>query len=199
MLLFLIRRPDLVLLLLLLLLLLPTSCSVCCSNYRKMLCAACSWMSVFMSSCNIIKVFAAWCYAKARPMTPCGVRPFVCLSVRLSVTFVDSVKMNKHIFIFYQRYPYQFSFSIPNAMVIFRRGPPNGGVECRWGRQKSRFSTNIWLSDRWSLKCEQQCDGRPCSLPHKPPRISESSFITTSMDDHDEEKTTEQHVICAQQ
>jgi len=23
--------------------------------------------------------------------------------------------------------------------------PPNGGVECRWGRQKSRFPTSIWL------------------------------------------------------
>jgi len=23
--------------------------------------------------------------------------------------------------------------------------PRNKGVECRWGRQKSRFSTNIWL------------------------------------------------------
>ena len=31
-----------------------------------------------------------------------------------------------------------------------------GGVECRWGRQKSRLSTNIWLSDRWLLQCEQQ-------------------------------------------
>jgi len=27
-----------------------------------------------------------------------------------------------------------------------------------------------------------------CTLPHTPPRISESMFITTSMDDHDEEK-----------
>ena len=22
--------------------------------------------------------------------------------------------------------------------------PPNGDVECRWGKQKSRFSTSIW-------------------------------------------------------
>jgi len=28
-------------------------------------------------------------------------------------------------------------------MAIFRWGPPNGGVGCRCGRQKSRFSTNI--------------------------------------------------------
>jgi len=32
-------------------------------------------------------------------------------------------------------------------MAIFRRESPpaNGGVECRWGRQKSRFWANIWL------------------------------------------------------
>jgi len=27
-------------------------------------------------------------------------------------------------------------FSTPNGMAIFLRGSPNGGVECRWGRQK---------------------------------------------------------------
>ena len=36
-------------------------------------------------------------------------------------------------------------FSIPNVMAIFRRGPPEEGVECRRGRQKLRFSANIWL------------------------------------------------------
>ena len=30
-------------------------------------------------------------------------------------------------------------------MAIFRREPLNRGVECRWGRQKSRFWANIWL------------------------------------------------------
>ena len=33
-------------------------------------------------------------------------------------------------------------------MAIFRRAgtpPPKGGVECRWGRQKSRFWAYIWL------------------------------------------------------
>ena len=41
-------------------------------------------------------------------------------------------------------------------MTIFRRWSPNEDVECRCARQKSRFSTNIWLSDRWLVKCEQQ-------------------------------------------
>ena len=30
-------------------------------------------------------------------------------------------------------------------MAVFRRGPPNGGVECWWGGQKSRFSASIWI------------------------------------------------------
>jgi len=31
------------------------------------------------------------------------------------------------------------SFSIPNGVAIFRREPPNGGVEYRWGRQKNEI------------------------------------------------------------
>jgi len=72
----------------------------------------------------------------------------VCLCVCLSVTFVDHVKTNKHIFKF-------FSMSGSPTILVFpyRTGwrysdgnpPPNGGVECRWGRQKTRFWTNIWL------------------------------------------------------
>ena len=34
--------------------------------------------------------------------------------------------------------------------------PDNGDVECTWGSQKWRFSMNIWLSDTWLVKCEQQ-------------------------------------------
>jgi len=30
-------------------------------------------------------------------------------------------------------------------MAILRREPPNESVECKWGRQKSRFWANIWL------------------------------------------------------
>jgi len=30
-------------------------------------------------------------------------------------------------------------------MAIFRREPPNGGLEYRWGRLKSRFWAYIWL------------------------------------------------------
>jgi len=60
-----------------------------------------------------------------------------CLSVRLSVTFVDRVKTNKHIFDF-------FSQSVSHTILVFLHQtgwryfdgnppPSNGGVECRWG------------------------------------------------------------------
>ena len=79
-------------------------------------------------------IFAARCYASAAYVV------MRCLSVRLSVTFVSCVKTNK-------RFIKSFTvgshailvFSMPNGIAIFRRGPPYGGVECRWGRQKSRF------------------------------------------------------------
>ena len=72
----------------------------------------------------------------------------LCLSS--SVTFVDSVETNKRTF-------KQFSLSGSRAILVFPHqtawqysdgNPPNGGVECRSGRLKSRFLTNIWLCDR---------------------------------------------------
>ena len=69
-------------------------------------------------------------------------------------------------------------------MAIFRRGTPNGGVERRWGRQKSRFSTHSWLSIDDCCSANNKCDRPLCSLPQTPSRISESMFITAcSMDD----------------
>jgi len=47
------------------------------------------------------------------------------------------------------------SFSVPNVMAIFRRRSLMGRQR-QVGRRKSRFSTNIWLSDRWLLQCNQQ-------------------------------------------
>jgi len=75
----------------------------------------------------------------------------VCLSVRLSVTFVYYFKRSNHILNFF----HHSSFTVPNFMAIFRRGPGPltevRGVECRWDRQTSRFSTNICLWHRWLL------------------------------------------------
>jgi len=69
----------------------------------------------------------------------------VCVCV--SVTFVDCVKTNKHIF-------EMFSPFFTNTVLVFPHqtgwrysdgNPPNGGVECRLGRQITRLWTNIWF------------------------------------------------------
>ena len=78
-------------------------------------------------------------YYASRPMSSCG----VCVCV--SVTFMNSVKTNKHIIKncspsgshTIQVYPCQ------TAKQYFDGNPPNGGVECRWDRQKSRFCASI--------------------------------------------------------
>jgi len=59
-----------------------------------------------------------------------------CLSVCPYVTFVNSVKMNKHIFTFFSPsgshatlvFPYRTSWHYSDGY------PFNGGIECRWGR-----------------------------------------------------------------
>jgi len=80
-----------------------------------------------------------------------------CPSVCPSVTFVDHVKMNKHIFEI-------FSPSGSHTILVFPHqtgwrysdgNPPNGGVECRWGRQKMRFWMNMclyWTFVFWCLQ-----------------------------------------------
>ena len=74
---------------------------------------------------------------------------YVCLSACLSVAFLDSVKTNKHIFNFIHRRiatPFYFFHTKCCDNIPTGPPPPIGGVECRWGTQKSRFWTNIWLS-----------------------------------------------------
>ena len=89
-----------------------------------------------------------------------------CLSVCPSVTFVDHVETNKHIFEI-------FSWSGSHTILVFPYqtgwrysdgSPPNGGVECRWGRQKrdsgriSGFAAyrSTVLSTVRVAKCEKQ-------------------------------------------
>ena len=67
--------------------------------------------------------------------------------VCVSVTFMDHVKTNKHIFKIYSPSgsPTILVFAYQTGWRYSDRNPPNDGVECTWGRQKTRFWTNIWL------------------------------------------------------
>jgi len=99
-------------------------------------------------------LFTPYCSPRAKKLPRSGqflphkrglCRHAVCLCV--SVTFVSCVKTNKDIFEI---------FSLPGSQAILvfpcqtgwrysDGSPPNRGVEYRWGRQKTRFWTNIWL------------------------------------------------------
>ena len=96
--------------------------------------------------------------------------------VCLSVNFVDCVKTNKDIFEI-------FSPSGSHSVLVFPHqtgwrytdvNPPNGGVECKWGRQKTRFWTNIWLRciQVYSVRvanCKKQ--RRASSIPWRPSSV----------------------------
>ena len=86
-------------------------------------------------------IFAARCYAITAYVV------MRCLSVRVSVTFVNSVKTNKLIFKFFSPLGSQaiLILSYRTAWQYSDGNLHNGGVECRWGRQKSWFSAYIWL------------------------------------------------------
>jgi len=89
-------------------------------------------------------------------------------------TFVHSVETNKHMFLIFSPADSHTSLVFPYQMLwqYSNRDPLNGGVECRWGRQKSQFRqiSGYQISECWSVID----NGGPCSLSHRPPRISES-------------------------
>ena len=74
-----------------------------------------------------------------------GLSRYAVSVVCLSVTFVYSVKTNKHIFKIVSPsgsqailvFPYQTAWQYSDG------NPPNGGIECRLGRQKSRFWASL--------------------------------------------------------
>ena len=105
----------------------------------------------------IKRVLIVWRFCRAmlciaRLLPACGarlsVRLFsVCLSVRLSDTFVSCAETNKDIFEIFSPcgsqsilvFPYQTGWRYSNG------NPPNGGVECKGGMNNGRFSTNVSL------------------------------------------------------
>ena len=89
----------------------------------------------------------------------------VCLSVHVSVTFVSCVKTNKDIFEIFPPpgsqailvFPCQTEWRYSNG------NPSNGGVECRWGRQKrdsgrvsgfAAYRSTVWSTIRVA-NCEK--------------------------------------------
>jgi len=65
----------------------------------------------------------------------------------VSVTFVSCVKTNKDIFEIFSPFCSQAILVFPcqTGWRYSDGNPRNGGIECRWDRQKTRFWRNIWL------------------------------------------------------
>ena len=95
------------------------------------------------------------------------------VSVCLSLSWIMSKRINicsKFFTIGYSHtilvFPHQTGWRYSDG------NPPNGGVECSWGRQKTRFWTNIWL------RCIHVCsvvNRTSCELwKTKPRRTAES-------------------------
>jgi len=129
--------------------------------------------------------------------------------VCVSVTFVNSDKANKHIFKI-------FSPSGSQAILVFQYqmtwqysdgNPHSGGIECRWGRQKSRLWLHCMLSKLRTARCYQHAHrgaagSRSCKL--WPYQCSKRQSLLMA-GDNDEmfmtrninvaPKTTEQHLI----
>ena len=83
-----------------------------------------------------------------------------CLSVRLSHLCILSKRINIGLsskFFHYWVYSHNSSFSIPNAMTIFRRGRPNCGKN-RDFRPISGFGIDHYCT----VECRQHCDGGVC-------------------------------------
>ena len=93
-----------------------------------------------------------------------SVRPSVCLSHADILS--TRLYISSNFFTVGYR-PRHSSFSIPNGIAIFRWGPPSGGVECKRGYEKSRFSTNIslYLGNGATVTMERQQE-LVCDLPN---------------------------------
>ena len=109
--------------------------------------------------------YVHFCHAMLCKRGLCCRAVCVCLYVCVSVTFVHSVKTTKHIFKCFSPsgshtilvFPYQTAWQYSDGK------PTNGGVECRWGRQKSRF----WANNGSSGKCNTLSCDRPRRVYNK--------------------------------
>ena len=111
--------------------------------------------------------------------------------------FVDFVETNDYIFKIFSPlgshtilvFPHQTAWRYSDGDT------PDEGVECRQVRQNRDSGRISGYRLMTGGVRTTTCDRPLCSLPHRRPRISEFLFITTSMDDHDEDKRTEQNLF----
>ena len=104
-------------------------------------CNICSTYSVsrlFLSPCTTAFL------SRDASIKRCFCRQAVCVSVCLSRSYILSKRINISSKFIHRRVapPFQLFHTKPNSNI-----PTGSPLECRWGRLKSRFSTNISLCD----------------------------------------------------
>jgi len=110
----------------------------------------CSFFRLLIVEIGCFTVYSSVCHAPIGEFLPrdasikrvlCRHAVSVCLSVCVSVTFVDCVKTILHTFKIFSPSgrPTFLAFPYQTAWQYSEGNPPNGGVKCRWGRQKLRF------------------------------------------------------------
>jgi len=135
------------------------------------------------SGCNI-RDFAKQRLCRAMRCISAAYFVMRCLSVCPSVTFVNCAKTNKYIFDIFSPSGSHITLVFPHqtAWQYSDGNPSNGGVECRWGRQKrdsgriSGFAAyrSTVLSTVRVANCEKQSrDGRrrASSTPRRPSSV----------------------------
>ena len=127
---------------------------VCCHKLRDVFQSSLTLMAMLTVNRNYLFVNGDFRFCRHSVSVRPSVRPSVCLSVcpsvSLYVTFVRSVETKKNIFEMFSPagshtilvFPYEMSWQQSDG------NRPNGGLECRWGTLKYRYSTNIWLCDQ---------------------------------------------------
>ena len=107
----------------------------------------------------------------------------VCICVRVSVTFVSCVKTNKHIIKL-------FSPSGSHTILVFPcqtawqysdGDPPNGGVECRWGRSRFWGYLALVLAVN-AATCQVLSTGSPVNDGHRLASYDTSLVVSGGVD-----------------
>ena len=131
---------------------------------------------------HLFGVFAARCYASAAyAVMRCL---FVCLSVCSYITFIHSVKTNKHIFKLFSPSGSQSILDFPYK-TSWRYTDGDRPNKCRWGRHKSQFWT---IDDYWSA--QSTISGRRCSSVSQ---LLCASVYGTETDTHQRIRRTEEN------
>jgi len=119
--------------------------------------------------------FIKFCRAMLCKRGLCRHAVSVCLYVCPSVTFVDSIETNEHVFKIFPSSGSHILVIPYQTLWQYSDGDPLMGALSAGGLRKNRDSGRIsgYRIDDWR-SANNNRDRPPCSLPHRRPRICES-------------------------